>query len=104
MSSHFIIEDYTRDLKAKLLSLPSKKLLKLEIDLGEPELRTVVAGIAGTYAAQDLVHKHVAVVANLKPAKLMGVKSRGMLLAATSDKEAVVLILDKSMPAGTQIR
>jgi methionyl-tRNA synthetase len=104
------IDDFGRtDLRVgvvvKAEAIPrAKRLLKLEIDLGEPQLRTVVAGIAGSYAAMDLVDKRVVVVANLKPAKLMGVQSRGMLLAAANDKEAVVLTLDKAIPPGTQIR
>jgi len=104
------IDDFGRtDLRVGLVvkaePIPrAKRLLKLEIDLGEPELRTVVAGIAGSYAAGDLVNKRVVVVANLKPAKLMGVQSRGMLLAAANDKETVVLTLDKAIAPGTQIR
>ena len=60
----------------------SKRLLKLEVDLGT-ERRTVVAGIAEVYEADDLVGRTVVVVANLKPAKLMGVESNGMVLAAS---------------------
>src|SRR5207244_12915437 len=58
----------------------SKKLLKLTVSLGD-EQRTIVAGIAEHYAPADLVGKKVVVVANLEPAKLMGVQSQGMLLA-----------------------
>ena len=61
----------------------AKKLLQLEVDLGET--RTIVSGIAGSYAPEDLVGKQVIVVANLKPAKLMGVLSKGMLIAATDE-------------------
>jgi methionyl-tRNA synthetase len=82
----------------------AKKLLRLEISIGEKELRTLVAGIAGAYDPQELVGKQVIVVANLKPAKLMGVLSKGMLLAASNDKDTVVLTVDKSMPPGTPIR
>ncbi len=82
----------------------AKKLLKLEVELGEKEPRTLVAGIAGAYTSDDLIGKQVIVVANLKPAKLMGVLSKGMLLAASNDKETVVLTLDKPMPPGTPIR
>ncbi|RJQ86190.1 MAG: methionine--tRNA ligase [Desulfobacteraceae bacterium] len=81
----------------------AKKLLQLEIDLGEPELRTLVAGIAGTYAPDELVGRQIIVVANLKPAKLMGVLSKGMLLAASNESQTAVLTLDRPMPAGTQI-
>ena len=90
---------------AKAEAIPrAKKLLKLEVDLGESHPRTVVAGIAGTYAPESLVGKQVVVVANLKPAKLMGVKSQGMVLAASNDQGPIVLTLDKPMPPGTPVR
>ena len=82
----------------------AKKLLKLEVDLGEPGLRTVVAGIAGTYTPESLVDKQVVVVANLKPAQLMGVKSQGMVLAGSDDQGPIVLTLDKPKPPGTPVR
>ncbi len=62
----------------------SRKLLKLTVDAGEK--RTVVAGIAEHYAPEDLLGAQVVIVANLKPVKLMGVESRGMVLAASDDK------------------
>jgi methionyl-tRNA synthetase len=82
----------------------AKKLLKLEVDLGEPQVRTLVAGIAGAYDPGSLVGKQVIVLANLKPAKLMGVQSQGMVLAASSDQGTVVLTLDKPMLPGTTVR
>jgi methionyl-tRNA synthetase len=82
----------------------AKKLLKLEVDMGEDKHRTVVAGIAGSYEPEQLVGKQVVVVANLKPAKLMGVLSQGMVLAASNESGTVVLALDKAMPPGTPIR
>ena len=81
----------------------SKKLLKLMVDLGEPELRQLVAGIAGTYEPEAMVGKRVIVVANLKPAKLMGVESRGMLLAANSEELQAVLGPDRDVPPGTRV-
>ena len=79
------------------------KLLKLTLSLGEgaPE-RQVVSGIAPWYAPSDLVGKHVVLVANLKPAKLRGVRSEGMILAAGDGKELKILEVD--MPAGTEVR
>ena len=79
------------------------KLLKLTLSLGEgvPE-RQVVSGIAPWYAPADLVGKHVVLVANLKPAKLRGVRSEGMILAAGDGKELKILEVD--MPAGTEVR
>ena len=64
----------------------SNKLLKLEVDLGT-ERRQIVAGIAAQYEPEALVGRNVVVVANLKPAKLMGVESNGMVLAATVGAE-----------------
>ena len=61
----------------------SKKLIKLKVDIGT-ETRQVVAGIATSYSADELVGKKIILVANLKPARLMGIESRGMVLAATS--------------------
>lgn len=79
----------------------AKKLLKLEIDMGEQ--RTIVSGIAGQYTPEELVGKQVIVVANLKPAKIMGVLSNGMLLAAGGSKGPVIATLDKPVKPGTQL-
>ena len=80
----------------------AKKLLKLEVDLGQK--RTIVAGIAEHYAPEDLAGKQILVVANLKPAKLMGIVSNGMLLAAVNDAGVTVATLDKPVDPGTQLR
>jgi methionyl-tRNA synthetase len=82
----------------------SKKLLKLQIDLGEPEPRQVVGGIADAYAPEALVGRSVVVVANLKPAKLMGVESRGMVLAASIDGRAELVAFEKPVAPGTKVR
>jgi methionyl-tRNA synthetase len=79
----------------------SSKLLKLEVDLGE--IRTIVAGIAKTYAPEDLVGKNVVVVANLAPARLMGVESQGMVLAAVDGSGAHALLPDGDPPPGTPV-
>jgi methionyl-tRNA synthetase len=63
----------------------SERLLKLTVQV--PEERTIVAGIAGSYAPEDVVGLRVVVVANLKPAKLMGIRSQGMVLAAKTKDE-----------------
>ncbi len=81
----------------------ARKLLKLTVDLGS-ETRTIVAGIAEKYAPDELVGKQVVVVANLKPAKLMGVLSQGMLLAAVDEKGTSVVILDRRANSGTALR
>jgi methionyl-tRNA synthetase len=64
----------------------------------------VVAGIAKTYRPEDLIAQQVVIVANLKPAKLMGVRSQGMVLAASDEHDTVILTLDKAMPPGTPVR
>ncbi len=81
----------------------SKKLLLLQVDIGEDTPRQVVAGIKEWYSAEDLIGTQVCVVANLKPAKLMGLKSEGMLLAA-KDAEGLSLIRpEKPKTIGTPI-
>jgi methionyl-tRNA synthetase len=81
----------------------SKKLVKIQLDLGT-EKRQVVAGIAEAYAPEALVGKKVALVANLKPAKLMGVESNGMILAASVDGRPVLCTFDADVPPGTKIK
>lgn len=80
----------------------SQKLLKIIIDIGEE--RQVVAGIKPYYNPEDLLGKKVIVLANLEPAKLMGVESRGMILAAQEGDNVVVLTPDKDMEKGAKIR
>lgn len=81
----------------------SKKLLRLIVDLGEEE-RQIVAGIAQDYSVEELVGKQIVVLANLEPAKLFGVESQGMLLAADFNDTAVLLAPDKNVETGTKIR
>jgi len=81
----------------------SKKLLKLRVSLGSEE-RTVLAGIAEHYAPGDLVGKKVVVVANLQPAKLMGIESQGMVLAGSTDAALGVLSLDRDLPPGAKVK
>jgi len=81
----------------------SRKLVRMMVDLGEDEPRQLVAGIAERYEAADLVGRQIVVVANLKPAKLMGVESRGMLLAANVDGAAFLLAPDSEVPPGTEV-
>jgi methionyl-tRNA synthetase len=81
----------------------SKKLMRLMVDLGENEPRQLVAGIAERYDADQLVGRHIVVVANLQPAKLMGVESRGMLLAASVDSDPILLSVDDEVPPGTGV-
>jgi methionyl-tRNA synthetase len=82
----------------------SKKLIKLRIDVGTEE-RTIVAGIAEAYQPDQLVGRTIVIVANLKPAKLMGIESNGMVLAASLEGGAPTLLsVDPSMPPGTRVR
>ena len=76
----------------------SKKLIKLKVDVGSDQ-RTILAGIAEAYQPGELVNRMVVVVANLKPAKLMGIESNGMLLAASSETGKPVLV---SVPDGVE--
>ena len=79
------------------------KLLRLEIDLGD-EKRQLVAGIAKAYRPEDLVGRSIVVVANLKPAKLRGLVSEGMLLAATDEDGTPRLLMpDGDVPPGSPV-
>ncbi len=78
------------------------KLLRLEVDLGE-ERRQLVAGIAQQYKPQDLLGRQIVVVANLKPAVIRGVESRGMLLAAVSSESLSLVTVDREIPNGTRV-
>jgi len=80
----------------------SDKLLKLKIDMGEK--RIIVAGIGKDYKPSELIGKKVVIVANLKPAKLMGVESRGMLLATDSAEGLTLLAFDREAKTGARIR
>jgi methionyl-tRNA synthetase len=82
----------------------SKKLVRLLVDLGEPQPRQLVAGIAERYQPEALVGRRIVVVANLKPAKLMGVESRGMLLAASVNGDPFLLSVDGEVPPGTGVK
>ena len=81
----------------------TEKLLKLTLDLGG-EQRTVVSGIAGAYAPDALVGRTVVYVANLKPAKIRGVMSQGMILAAGDAEVLALSALDREVPPGTKVR
>ena len=81
----------------------SKKLVKLQVDMGG-EARQVVAGIAESYDPDALVGKTIVLVANLKPAKLMGVESNGMVLAGAENGRAVLCTFDSSVTPGTKVK
>tara|TARA_Y100000310_G_C20696117_1_gene825890 strand:+ start:957 stop:2777 length:1821 start_codon:yes stop_codon:yes gene_type:complete len=78
------------------------KLYVLQVDLGT-EKRQIVAGMKEFYKPKEMEGKDIIVITNLKPAKLRGVESQGMLLAAVEGKKGTLLTLDKKMPAGTKV-
>ncbi|HAA89744.1 MAG: Methionine--tRNA ligase [Thermoanaerobacterales bacterium 50_218] len=103
------IDDFAKiDLRVALVKKAEKvkgadRLLQLEVDLGGEE-RTVVAGIAQFYKPEEIIGKKVVLIANLSPAKIRGITSQGMILAAVGEGETGVLTVDKDLPAGTPVR
>ncbi len=82
----------------------AEKLLKLQVDLGY-EKRQIIAGVAKFYSPEDLINKRVIVVANLKPAKLFGLKSEGMLLASeNNDGKLKIVEIDNSVEIGAKVK
>jgi len=82
----------------------SKKLLRLEVDLGEGKNRQIIAGIKEYYKPEELIDTYVCVVANLKPAKLMGMISEGMLLGAKDEDGFALIRPEKPKKVGTPIK
>ena len=81
----------------------ANKLLKFSVKIGD-EIRTIVSGIAKYYTPEEMVGKQVVVVSNLKPAKLCGIESQGMLLCACTDDELTLVTPEKKMPTGATVR
>ena len=109
-SDRISIDDFMKvDLRvAKVLTAEkvpnSRKLVKMTIDVGT-EQRTLVAGIAEAYEPEQLVGRTIVMVFNLKPAKLMGIESNGMVLAASPDGGKPALVgFDQDVPPGTRVR
>lgn len=84
----------------------SKKLYRIQLDVGELGKRQIVSGIAQHYTPEELIGQQIVIVANLKPAKLMGVESHGMLLAASTEGDGILALLTPSrpIPAGARVR
>lgn len=80
----------------------SDKLIKMQVEVGS-ETRQIVSGIRKWYSPEQMIGKAVVVVANLKPAKLFGVESQGMLLAAEQDGDLKLVTIDGSLPSGAEI-
>jgi len=101
------IEDFLKlDLRlAKILSAEriegSDRLLKLRVSLGDEE-RTLVAGIARHYTPEELVGRKILVVANLKPRKIFGVESQGMILALSDGERLSLLVPDRDIREGVR--
>jgi methionyl-tRNA synthetase len=104
------IDDFAKiDLRAaKVLAAErvpkADKLLKLTLDVGGGEPRTVVSGIAATYTPEAMVGKTVIYFSNLTPRKIRGVVSQGMILAAGDADVLALSALDRDVPPGTKIR
>ena len=80
------------------------RLLKLQVDVGEETVRTIVAGIASYYTPESILYKKIVVVTNLKPAKLKGILSEGMLLAAKGkDSLSLITLLDGDIEKGASV-
>ncbi len=88
--------------------LNSKNLFKLMINCGEKEKRQIITGISQFYSPEELVNRKVVVLLNLKPKRIMGLESQGMLLAADLNNEPFLLKIDerkgKSIPPGSIIK
>jgi len=84
----------------------SDKLLLLQIDLGEEKPRQILAGIAEYYAPEKMVGRKVVIVANLKPRKLRGYESQGMVVAASYGEEGrpVIATFDEDVPNGARLK
>ena len=81
----------------------SERLLKLEVDIGS-EKRTVLAGIAKSYDPEKLIGRSTVIVANLKPAKLFGIESQGMLLAASKGDELRIVTFEDEADIGAKVK
>jgi methionyl-tRNA synthetase len=80
----------------------AERLLKLSLDVGAEE-RQVVSGIADRFSAEDLVGRQVVLVANLKPAKIRGIESQGMILVAQAEGKMALLVPGESIAPGARI-
>ncbi|MGE5816650.1 MAG: methionine--tRNA ligase subunit beta [Deltaproteobacteria bacterium] len=101
--------DQFRNVELKIATIKSAeahpnadKLMVLQIDLGT-EQRQILAGIRNHYTPEELVGRQIVVVANLEPAKLRGLESQGMLLAASDEGRVVILGPDKTVQPGAKV-
>jgi methionyl-tRNA synthetase len=110
-SSKIPIDDFLKvDLRAGLVLSAervkgSDKLMHMKVDIGEPEPRTIVAGIAEAYTPEQLLNRKVVIVANLQPRKLKGIESNGMIVAASvEDGKPVLAGFHEDIPAGARLK
>lgn len=102
------IEDFLKlDIRlAKVLSAESiegsEKLIKLKVSLGEEE-RTIVAGIAKHYKPEELIDKKILMLANLKPRKIFGIESQGMVLALSDGENLSLIVPDREISEGAKV-
>lgn len=84
----------------------SKKLLRLQLDVGPLGKRQICSGISQFYTPESLIGRKIVLVANLKPAMLMGIESQGMLLAASSPDHSQLVLIDpgQDLPEGSEVR
>jgi len=80
----------------------SRSLFKMQVDIGD-EIRQIVASLVGYYTAEQLKGKVIAVIVNLKPARIFGQTSNGMLLAAEKDDKLALITVDREIPNGAKI-
>ncbi|MGQ9721987.1 MAG: methionine--tRNA ligase subunit beta [Candidatus Jordarchaeum sp.] len=82
----------------------TKKLIRMAVEIGEGEIRQIVAGMAEHLRPEKLQNKNVVVLVNLEPKEFMGLESRGMILAADLDGKPILITPEEDVPPGTKIR
>ncbi len=82
----------------------AERLFVLKVDMGGEEIRTLVAGLKAFYNKDELLGKKIVVVTNLKPKKLRGIESQGMLLAASDGQNVKILTVDGDISEGSEVR
>lgn len=108
MNSYIDIEDFKRvDLRVGYVKsaerIPgSERLIRLIVDLGDLGEKQIIAGLAKWYKPEDFIGKNIVVVVNLKPRKLMGYESQGMLLATDTDPP-VLIVAERSVKPGSRL-
>lgn len=97
------VEFMIGEIKEAIKVEESEKLLRLQVDFGEENLRTVFSGIAKNYNPEELIGKKTVFVTNIIPRKIMGEESEAMIFAAENDEKNSILFLDKDLPNGSKV-